>query len=270
MADTVPLVTIDNLIKILCNESYRERGVSVKGILMDKNTGKLNITLKEPGIKDVVILGEKAGLLTRKTGIYLFTNDGINLCNIYQGKGKSKELWSFLHQCLQRIDVYKKFVDHLREPQKKKAAQEFLGKKPSAKYMLRWLKTMNMLSDYEVDKSVQYIPREPREEITEEEFLNALKDTYEEEAMATGPMWRGTFVAIRQLREVACQRLKIELNRFDELLRQLLSSNKLDSIKVRLAKGPAVAYERAGESVFVFEGEKFLYIALNEVQNGQI
>lgn len=263
----MPPVQLDNFVDILCNESYKEIGLSTKRILADKNTGRIEIGLGESGVRDIINLGLKARLLTRKTGRAFLNEDGIKLCNILKEKEKEKELWSYLHRCLQRIDVYREYVNYLREPQKEKAAKEFMGKKTTAKCMFRWLQRMGMLNEYKVDESVQYIPLEDREKVTEEEFLNALKETYEEKAKAAGPMWKGTFIAIQQLREGVCRRIETRYDEFDDLLRQLLSADKLGSIKVRLAKGPATAYERAGKLVFEFEGERFLYIALNEVQN---
>lgn len=268
MADTVPPVQLDNFIDILCKELQKEHSLSMKGILADINTGAIEKKLKEPGVRDIITLGLKAGLLTKKMGIPLFTDDGIRLCNIYKEKGKGQELWSYLHRCLQRINVYREYINYLNEPQKEKEAKEFKEKKTTAKSMFRWLRRMGMLNEYPIDGSVQYVPIDVREQVKKEEFLNALKETYEVNAKEAGPMWKGTFITIQQLREGACQRIKIDYDKFDEFLRQALVGSSKSDIKMRLAKGPGTAYSLRSISPFEFKGEKFLYIALNEVQNG--
>ena len=94
-----------------------------------------------------------------------------------------------------------------------------------------------------------------------------MEEVYAEKAKEAGPMWKGTFIEIRQLRDNVCRRLEIGYHRFDKLLRTLLSSDQQYKVKVRLAKGPAAAYGHIGDSVFEYNEEEFLYIALDEVQN---
>lgn len=267
MARTVPPVKLDNFIDILCNGLYKESGLSTKRILADKNAGVIDTKLGESGARDIINLGLTTGLLKGKVGNALLADDGIRLCEILVERGKGTELWLYLHRCLQRIDVYREYINYLSEPQKEKEAKEFNGKKTTAKTIFRWLQRMGMLSRSDKDESVQYIPIDGERDITEEELLKTVEEIYEEEAREAGPMWRGTFIEIRQLRNTACLRLKIDHDRFDKLLRQLISSDQQHKVKVGLAKGPAAAYRRTGDSAFEFNEEEFLYIALDEVQN---
>jgi len=268
MAKTVPPVKLDNLIDILCNESYKEIGISVKSILADKDTGNLEVRIGESGAKDIINLGLMTGLLKGRVGNAFLTEDGLKLCKILKERGKGTEFFMHLHGCLQRIDVYKEYIAFLSEPMLEKKAKEFNGRNTTGKTIFWWLQTMGLIARNDKNITVQYIPVQGEREPTEEEFFNTIKEIYAEEAREAGPMWKGTFVGIRRLRYEACRRLKIDHSKFDDLLKELITFDIIKySTKIRLAKGPAAAYSRTGDSAFEYKEEEYLYIALDEVQN---
>lgn len=262
MTNTVPPVQIDNFIELLC----RVHILSIKGVIKAIDTGVVEEKLGKAGVKDVFSLATQAGLLDRRVGIYHITDSGTRLCNIYKESQKSQELWMELHHCLQRINPYREFIDYLSEPKNVKDAKAFKGKTTTAKTMIRWLKRMNMLNEYESDNTIQYIPPRQLDIQIEEEFINSVKMGYEKVAQKAGLGWRGTFISIQELKEEICRKLIIDHKKFEPLFTELLNSEH-EGLRIRLAKGPGTAYGLRRTSAFEWDGQKYLYIAVDEVGN---